>query len=50
MSAEIPELDPEVLLAHRSWARELARSMLIDEHQVDDLVQDTWLAALQANL
>jgi RNA polymerase sigma factor (sigma-70 family) len=35
------------LLQHASFLRELARSLVHDEHAADDLVQDTWVAALQ---
>ncbi len=38
---------PESLLQHASWAHSLARS-LVGEAAADDLVQDTWLAALKA--
>ncbi|MEM7203508.1 MAG: sigma-70 family RNA polymerase sigma factor [Planctomycetota bacterium] len=34
------------LLAHRRWLRALVRE-LVGEHQVDDVVQETWLAALR---
>jgi RNA polymerase sigma-70 factor (ECF subfamily) len=37
----------EDLLHHASCLRELARSLLPDEHAAEDLVQDTWVAALQ---
>ncbi len=39
---------PESLLQHASWAHSLARS-LVGEAAADDLVQDTWLAAIKAN-
>ncbi|MCP5022827.1 MAG: sigma-70 family RNA polymerase sigma factor [bacterium] len=38
---------PESLLQHASWAHSLARS-LVGEAAAEDLVQDTWLAALKA--
>jgi phosphate transport system substrate-binding protein len=34
------------LLAHDGWARGLARRLLADRAAADDLVQETWLAAL----
>jgi DNA-directed RNA polymerase specialized sigma24 family protein len=41
-----PAVRPEELLAHADWLRRLARS-LVGEGQADDLVQDTWVAALR---
>ncbi len=38
----------EDLLQHRSWLERLARQLVLDDAQVDDLVQETWLAAMQA--
>ena len=38
--------DSDGLLKHTGFLRALARSLLQDEGQVDDVVQDTWLAAL----
>ena len=40
-------LRPEDLLEHASWAHALARS-LVGEGAADDLVQETWVAALWA--
>ena len=40
-------LNPESLLAHADFVRALARSLVLDEHRADDVVQETWLAALQ---
>ena len=37
----------ERLLQHEGWVRALARSLVEDEHRVDDVVQKTWLAALE---
>jgi RNA polymerase sigma-70 factor (ECF subfamily) len=39
--------DPELLLRHASFVRALARRLTCDESSADDLVQDTWLAALE---
>ena len=38
--------DPEALLAHGDFVRAVARSLLWDEHAAEDVVQQTWLAAL----
>jgi len=40
--------DPEALLAHAGWIRALARRLVGDGPAADDLVQDTWLAALES--
>jgi RNA polymerase sigma-70 factor (ECF subfamily) len=47
MDAISSPLDPELLLAHAGFVRSVARSLLADESAVDDVVQQTWLAALQ---
>jgi RNA polymerase sigma-70 factor (ECF subfamily) len=44
-----PAADPEALLAHSDFVRGVARSLLFDEHAADDVVQQTWLAALGAD-
>lgn len=41
------ELDP--LLAHADWVRRLAKRLVADGHQAEDLVQDTWLATLRGS-
>jgi RNA polymerase sigma factor (sigma-70 family) len=38
-------VDPSDLLSHASWLRQLARSLV--REGADDLVQDTWVAALR---
>lgn len=38
---------PAELLAHAAWLRQLAHSLVRDAQLADDLVQDTWLAALR---
>src|SRR5262245_20681200 len=39
--------DPELLLAHSAWIQRIARRLAgADGADADDLVQDTWLAAL----
>ncbi|MEQ1891225.1 MAG: sigma-70 family RNA polymerase sigma factor [Planctomycetota bacterium] len=40
-------LDPELLLAHSGWVRSLVRGLLQDEALADEVVQETWLAALE---
>ena len=42
-----PPTETDLLLAHGSWIRSLARRMVADEHRAEDLVQETWLAALR---
>ncbi len=42
-----PAARPETLLEHGPFVRRIARSLLFDEHRVDDVVQETWLAALE---
>jgi RNA polymerase sigma factor (sigma-70 family) len=37
----------EQLLAHREWVRRVARAMVSDENDADDLEQGLWLEALQ---
>lgn len=43
-----PPLDSQALLDHGEWIRRFARSLVRDVHVADDLVQETWLAALRA--
>lgn len=38
---------PELLLAHADFVRSLARSLVLDENRADDVVQQTWLTALE---
>src|SRR5258705_5724464 len=47
MDASSSSIDPELLLAHAGFVRSVARSLLADENAVDDVVQQTWLAALE---
>ena len=37
----------EDLLVHAGWVRGLARSLVTDPHAAEDVVQDTWVAALR---
>ena len=47
MSEARPKPDPEALLAHRDFVRSVAMKLVFDEHAADDIVQETWLAALK---
>lgn len=40
--------DPESLLTQSTWLRRLVRGLVYDESEADDVVQDTWVAALRA--
>jgi RNA polymerase sigma-70 factor (ECF subfamily) len=42
-----PALDVETLLAHEPFVRALARSLVYDENEADDVVQQTMVAALE---
>ena len=46
MSGPIPSLDATELLANEEFVRGLARRLAADEAAAEDLVQDTWAAAL----
>ncbi|MBK8977747.1 MAG: sigma-70 family RNA polymerase sigma factor [Planctomycetes bacterium] len=50
MTGPCHPLDPALLLAEADFVRRLARGLLFgdDRDQVDDVVQDTWLAALRS--
>lgn len=39
--------DPDALLTQAGWLRGLARGLVLDEAQADDVVQQTWLRALE---
>jgi len=41
-------LNPEALLEHVAWVRELARALVADENHADDVSQETLLAAMDA--
>ncbi|MFQ5845051.1 MAG: RNA polymerase sigma factor, partial [Planctomycetota bacterium] len=47
MSRRPSEFDAERLLAHVRFVRSIARSLLGDENQVDDVTQQTLLTALE---
>lgn len=40
--------DMTELLTHADWVRRLARELVRDEHRVDDVVQETWVAAMRS--
>lgn len=44
----VPRFDPEELLRHDAFVRELAHRLVFDGQAADDVVQDTWAAALAA--
>jgi RNA polymerase sigma-70 factor (ECF subfamily) len=46
MSAPKPSTDLEALLAHAGWVSRLARSLVVDPNLADDVVQQSWVAAL----
>ncbi|MHC4550764.1 MAG: sigma-70 family RNA polymerase sigma factor [Planctomycetota bacterium] len=48
MSDSSLPLDAQALLEHTRGLRAIARRLLQDDQQVDDVLQETWLAALRA--
>ncbi|HEX6884523.1 MAG TPA: sigma-70 family RNA polymerase sigma factor [Planctomycetota bacterium] len=40
-------LEPEELLAQTGWVRGIVRRLVLDEGLAEDVVQDTWVAALE---
>jgi RNA polymerase sigma factor (sigma-70 family) len=48
MRADSDTIGPEELMEHADWVRGLARSLVGNPHDAEDVVQDTWLAALRA--
>ena len=42
------QLPPEALLEHAAWLRRLAEGLVRGEGDAEDLVQETWLAALRS--
>jgi RNA polymerase sigma-70 factor (ECF subfamily) len=40
-------LDAETLLAHQSWVRALARRLIDEPSEADDIAQETWLRAIE---
>src|SRR5262249_33837370 len=47
MATGNPAITPEEILAHSDWLRRLARRLVSHDDGADDLVQDTWTAALR---
>jgi len=47
MSTPFDDLGATRLLQHASWLRSLARTLVLDPSRAEDLVQETWLAALR---
>ncbi len=47
MANETRPCDPHALLEHSAWLRRLALSLVRDSAAADDLVQETWAAALR---
>jgi RNA polymerase sigma factor (sigma-70 family) len=47
MSTDPRALEIESLLEHRDFVARLARSLVRDPHAAEDVVQDTWIAALR---
>lgn len=47
MATEPATADPHALLEHATWLRRLALSLVRDAAAADDLVQETWIAALR---
>jgi len=44
----VPEApDPESLLQHAGWLRALVRGLIRGEQEVEDVLQDTWVTALE---
>ncbi|MBI1851094.1 MAG: sigma-70 family RNA polymerase sigma factor, partial [Planctomycetes bacterium] len=41
------DLNPTHLLAHDRYLLRLVRSLLVDEHEVDDVLQQTWMSAIE---
>ena len=51
MTSTTPHLsDLDALSAEEPFVRALARSLLFDDHKVDDVVQQTWIEALRRGL
>ena len=45
---ESSSFDSQTLVQHREFLRSLARSIVSNEHDVDDVVQQSWIAALES--
>jgi len=46
MATDVHAASPEQLLEHADWLRALARALVRDSHDADDLAQETYAAAL----
>jgi RNA polymerase sigma-70 factor (ECF subfamily) len=42
-----PAFDPGLLLQHAAGLRALVRRLVLDDHRVDDVLQETWLRAME---
>ena len=42
-----PTLELDALLRHQDWLRTLVRVLVADDHRAEDVVQETWLAAMK---
>ncbi|MEO0480655.1 MAG: sigma-70 family RNA polymerase sigma factor [Planctomycetota bacterium] len=47
MTGQPIPFDPSSLLREEAFVRRLARGLLFDDHEVDDVVQETWMAAMR---
>jgi RNA polymerase sigma factor (sigma-70 family) len=47
MAGPAPPVALERLLEHRAWVRRVARSLVADENEADDLEQEVWREALE---
>src|SRR5438105_220672 len=48
LSDQPQHVSVDELLSHASWVRGLAYSLVRDDSKADDLVQETWVAALRS--
>lgn len=47
MTANRTGIDAQEMLEHAGWVRDLARRLVVDASQADDVAQETWLAAIE---
>jgi RNA polymerase sigma factor (sigma-70 family) len=47
MSDLLHSIEPDTLLAHHEWMRRLARRLVLDDSEADDVVQEAWLKAVE---
>jgi RNA polymerase sigma-70 factor (ECF subfamily) len=47
MSDLLHSIEPDTLLAHHQWMRRLARRLVLDDSEADDVVQEAWLRATE---